>query len=142
MYTFGSAKKMFTKLALLSAVVAVALSAPAGPVEPVPILKQTSDIQPDGSFQWNYESGDGTKQEQVGSVKAGPTPDESIASVQGSASWVDPEGNPHEVTYVADENGFQAQSADIPVPPEIPAQIARALAWIAAQPQTEPPKSS
>lgn len=138
---------MFTKLVLLSALVAVALSAPyvsggGSPLEPVPILKQTSDVLPDGSFHWSYESGDRTQQEQTGSVKAGPTPDESIASVQGSASWFDLEGKPHELTYVADENGFQAQGADIPVTPEIPAQIARALDWIAAHPQPESEKSA
>lgn len=133
---------MFGKvLFVFSGLLAVVLSAPpAQPAaEPVPIVGQSSDIQPDGSFKWDFESGDGTKQSQSGALKAGEKPDEPIAAVEGAVSWVDPEGNAHELKYIADENGFQPQGADVPVPPEVPAQIARALEYIAAHPEPEEP---
>ena len=52
-------------------------------------------------------------------------------------AWTDPEGGKHQLSYVADENGFQPQGADVPVAPEVPAQIARALEWIAQHPEPE-----
>lgn len=127
--------KMFSKLVVFTGLLAVVLCAPAEP-EPVAIISQNSDIQPDGTFQWTYESADGTKQEQNGSPKQ-VDKDDVAEVVQGAVSWTDPEGGKHELSYVADENGFQPQSADVPVAPEVPAQIARALEWIAAHPEPE-----
>ncbi|XP_050299918.1 endocuticle structural glycoprotein ABD-4-like [Anthonomus grandis grandis] len=127
---------MISEIVAFSCILVAVLAAPPA-AEPVAIVVQNSDIQPDGSFQWNFEAADGTKQEQSGALKAGATPEDSIATVQGAIAWVDPEGNQHELKYVADENGFQPQGADLPVPPEIPAQIARALEYIAAHPQPE-----
>lgn len=49
-------------------VLGCALAAPAEQ-EPVAILAQESDIQPDGSFKWSFESADGVKQEQTGQPK-------------------------------------------------------------------------
>ncbi|CAG9769049.1 unnamed protein product [Ceutorhynchus assimilis] len=129
---------MFAKIVVFSGLLAIVLSAPAEP-EPVPIISQNSDIQPDGSFKWDFESADGTKQEQSGAIKAGAEPDETVSAVAGSVSWTDPDGQKHELNYVADENGFQPQGADVPVAPEIPAQIARALEWIANHPEPEEP---
>ncbi|KAF7276833.1 hypothetical protein GWI33_009736 [Rhynchophorus ferrugineus] len=123
---------MFAKIAVFSGLLAVVLSAAVPAQEPVPIVSQSADIQPEGSFQWSYESGDGTKQEQSAVVRQ--VGEESVPAVQGSASWVDAEGVAHELRYVADENGYQPQSSDLPVAPEVPAQIARALQWIAAHP--------
>lgn len=122
---------MISKVLVFSSLLALALSAPAQ--EPVAIVSQDSDIQPDGTFQWTYESADGTKQQQNGAPK--PVDKEVAEVLQGAVSWTDPEGGKHELSYVADENGFQPQGADVPVPPEVPAQIARALEWIAAHPE-------
>lgn len=111
--------------------VAAAAPQPEQP-EPVPILKQSQDIQPDGSFQWDFESADGTKQAQEGAPK--PVTNGTAEVVIGSATWVDPEGGSHSLKYVADENGYQPQGNDVPA---IPPQIARALDWIATHPQPE-----
>ncbi|KAH1004877.1 larval cuticle protein 1-like [Dendroctonus ponderosae] len=117
--------------------VAVGQCAPAE-TEPVPIVAQDSDIQPDGAFKWSFETGDGAKQEQTGVPKQ--IDQETPVVLQGSASWTDSEGNPHQLSYVADENGYQPQSDDIPQAPEIPAAIARALEYIAAHPQPDSEK--
>ncbi|XP_030759742.1 larval cuticle protein 65Ag1-like isoform X1 [Sitophilus oryzae] len=103
--------------------------------EPVPIVAQESDIQPDGTFKWSFETGDGVKQEQSGQPKQ--IEQEVAIVLQGSASWIDDEGNPHQLTYIADENGYQPQSADIPVAPEVPAAIARSLEYNSAHPEQE-----
>ncbi|ERL91284.1 endocuticle structural glycoprotein ABD-4 [Dendroctonus ponderosae] len=130
---------MISQLFFLSSLLALALAVPVDQTaQPVEIITQTSDIEPDGSFRWNFESSDGTKQEQSGSLRAAVKDEEGpIASVSGSVSWKDPEGNLHQLKYVADEKGFQAQGADIPISPPIPAEIAKALAFIAAHPEPE-----
>lgn len=57
-------------LSVLFCATVVVLGAPQQPTkEPVPIISQESDIQPDGTFKWSFESGDGTKAEQSGQPK-------------------------------------------------------------------------
>ncbi|KAL1513531.1 hypothetical protein ABEB36_002932 [Hypothenemus hampei] len=122
-----------TLLVIISVVVSGAPQQSAK--EPVPIISQESDIQPDGTFKWSFETGDGTKAEQSGQPKQ--IEQETPVIVQGSASWTDNEGNQHQLTYTADENGYQPQSPDIPVAPEIPAAIQRALEYNAAHPEQD-----
>ncbi|KAF7264050.1 endocuticle structural glycoprotein SgAbd-3-like [Rhynchophorus ferrugineus] len=124
---------MLFKVALVSALVSVVFGAALQ--QQVPIVSQTGDVSPDGSYEWSYQSGDGSAQQQSGQLKQ--IGDSAGEVVQGSASWTDPEGGQHQLTYVADENGYQPQSADIPVPPPIPQAILRALEWIAAHPQPQ-----
>ncbi|KAF7263849.1 hypothetical protein GWI33_001019 [Rhynchophorus ferrugineus] len=123
---------MLSKVIVFSGLLAVVLCAAD---EPVAILAQEADIQPDGSFRWSYESADGTKQEQSAVPKQ--IGEVSVPVLKGSVSWTDADGVAHQVNYVADENGYQPESSDIPVAPEVPAAIARALEWIAAHPSKE-----
>ncbi|CAG9768964.1 unnamed protein product [Ceutorhynchus assimilis] len=122
---------MFAKVIIFSGLLAISLCAPVD--EPVAILAQTSDILPDGSFQSNYETADGTKVEQTGTIKQ--VGEEVVQTIHGSISYTDKEGNKHDLTYVADENGFQPQSADLPVVPEIPLPIQKSLEYNAAHPE-------
>ncbi|CAG7722202.1 unnamed protein product, partial [Allacma fusca] len=41
-------------------------------------------------------------------------PEEQIQVIQGSYSYIDPEGNTITVTYIADENGFQPTGDHLP----------------------------
>ena len=102
---------------------------------PVPIVRQAADgPNPDGSYSWAYETGDGIKAEEQGQLRNAGSETEAEA-VQGAFSYTAPDGTPIEVTYIADENGFQPQGAHLPVAPAIPEAIQRALEYIAAHPE-------
>ncbi|KAF7286188.1 hypothetical protein GWI33_007148 [Rhynchophorus ferrugineus] len=101
--------------------------------EYAPILSQESELNADGSYRWSYQSGDGSAQQQTGQVKQ-IRGSEPTLDVQGSASWYDPEGNLHQLSYTADENGYLPYGPDVP---PIPPAILRVLEWNAAHPQEE-----
>jgi len=103
---------MFSKLIIVYGLVAVALCLPQQPE--TRILEQSQEVNPDGTFRWSYANSDGSAQDQSGRVEERPG-DEPVLNVVGRASWVDPEGNPHEVSYTAGENGYLPTSADVPV---------------------------
>lgn len=58
----------------------------------------------------------------------------SVKVAQGSFSYTSPEGIPIQITYLADENGFQPQGDHLPTPPPIPPAIQKALAYLATAP--------
>ncbi|CAG4937480.1 endocuticle structural glycoprotein SgAbd-2-like [Colias croceus] len=132
---------------VLSALVAIACAAPQFnyPQQPqyqgqiIPILRQNQEINPDGSYQWSYETGNGIAAQEQGYLKNAGIKDAEAQVAQGSFSYTSPEGIPIALTYVADENGFRAEGAHLPTPPPIPAAIARALQYIQSQPQQPQP---
>lgn len=66
-----------------------------------------------GNFFFSYETSNGIAAQESGQLKNAGTDDEAM-SVQGSFSWVAPDGQQYTITYVADENGFRPQGAHIP----------------------------
>lgn len=102
------------------------------------IISQTNDISPEGGYEWSYETDNGIKAQETGTLKKAKGPDSEDAVVaQGSFSYTDKEGNQISLVYVADdEGGFQPQGAHLPTPPPIPPNIQKALDWIASQPST------
>ncbi|XP_063820958.1 larval cuticle protein LCP-22-like [Ostrinia nubilalis] len=96
------------------------------------ILKSGNDINPDGSYSYFYETDNGIAAQEQGTPRNfGGNPPVVPDVAQGSFSWTSPEGEVVSISYVADENGYQPQGAHIPTPPPVPAQIARALEYIA-----------
>lgn len=71
----------------------------------MPITSYQNDVNPDGSYQFSYTSGDGSQQQARGFVKNLGQKDLEAQVVQGSYSYTSPEGTPITVTYIADENG-------------------------------------
>lgn len=57
-----------------------------------PVLRSDSSINPDGSYSYTYETGNGISASEsgVGGVRA-----------QGAASWTAPDGTPIQLTYIA-----------------------------------------
>lgn len=81
----------------------------------------------DGNYRFSYETGNGIKAQEEGTVKNKGSANE-IPSVMGSYTYTNPEGELVEITYTADENGFVPSGAALPTPPPIPEAIAKALA--------------
>ncbi|XP_047097797.1 endocuticle structural glycoprotein SgAbd-4 [Schistocerca piceifrons] len=116
--------------------------AQAPPDKVIPIISQNEVRNPDGSYQWNYETGNGIKADETGTLKKGSKPDEGDFIVaQGSFSYTGPDGTAYSVQYQADdENGFVPQGAHFPTPPPIPPAIQRALDYLATLPSTPEPR--
>ncbi|XP_017892832.1 larval cuticle protein LCP-17-like [Ceratina calcarata] len=116
---------------------AYTFAAPAEYTSPVPILAYTADgPNPDGSYVYSYETGDGIKAEQHGQVKQ-LNATNSVVVVEGSYSYSDADGAPVGLSYIADENGFQPKGDHLPTPHPIPEGILKALEYIAAHPEQD-----
>lgn len=102
----------------------------------VKILKQSSDVAPDGSYNYHYETENGIFGEESGQpLAAGP---EGLAVVaRGSYRYIGDDGVTYEVHYTADENGFHPEGAHIPA---IPEAIQRSLKFNEAHPEVRAPK--
>ncbi|XP_016988959.1 larval cuticle protein LCP-17 [Drosophila rhopaloa] len=90
------------------------------------ITKSGADIQPDGHYNYAYETSNGIAAQESG-----------LGGYQanGGFSWYSPEGELVQIAYVADENGYQPQGALLPTPPPIPAAILKSLEYIRTHPQ-------
>ncbi|EEB15863.1 Endocuticle structural glycoprotein SgAbd-4, putative [Pediculus humanus corporis] len=114
---------------------------PRNPQDVVPIVSQTNEHAPDGSYRWSYETGNGIKAEETGTLKQTKDPENPVVVVaQGGYSYTAPDGQVIQLQYVADdEGGFQPAGAHLPTPPPIPPAIQRALDFLASQPSTNAP---
>ncbi|XP_017785740.1 PREDICTED: endocuticle structural glycoprotein SgAbd-5-like [Nicrophorus vespilloides] len=97
----------------------------------VGILHQEAEINQDGSYKFNYESEDGTKVSQTGSLKNVNNKDVQVA--EGSYSYHGDDGKDVVVQYIADENGYR------PIGDNIPASIVKNLEVLAT---AKPPKDN
>ncbi|KAL0839011.1 hypothetical protein ABMA28_017008 [Loxostege sticticalis] len=127
------------KFLILLAVVAAACADVAHLDATAPIIRSNFDSQPDGNFQYSYETGNGISAQASGVVKD-PNSEKPTLEVNGAVKYTSPDGTPVELTYIANENGYQPQGSHLPVPPEVPEAITRALAYIAAHPPPEEPR--
>lgn len=113
-------------LAVASALSAGVLSTGADAVAET--VAQAADINPDGTYAYSYQTSNGISGSESGT---------GGVSVSGSSSWTAPDGTPVKVDYVADENGYVASGAFIPVGPPAPAYVQKAIDYIAAHPSAE-----
>lgn len=115
----------------------------------IPIVRQEADVSFDGSYYSSFETGNGIVAEERGVLKNPGVKDAEAEEVVGAVSYTAPDGTPISLRYIANENGYVAEGAHLPVapvdtnvpptPPPIPAAIVRALEYIAAHPQPEKP---
>ncbi|XP_018302770.1 larval cuticle protein 8 [Mycetomoellerius zeteki] len=119
----------------LCALVAVAIAAPVDNTSPIPIVKQALDgPNPDGSYNYNYETGNGIHVQEEGHLNNVGTDNEALEA-HGSFSFTDADGQTYQISYVANENGFQPEGAHLPTVPPVPPQILKALQYIAEHPE-------
>ncbi|KAI9566002.1 hypothetical protein GHT06_009800 [Daphnia sinensis] len=105
-------------------------AADAPPAEPItttqiPILKQELSNE-NGTFVNNFATGHGIVVNESGNQKQIGLESGTVSS--GSFSFVNPEGATITVTWIANENGFQATGDHLPTPPPTPDHVAKMLA--------------
>merc|ERR1712191_9286 len=119
---------------LIAVFLAVAAAAPA-PQEsqPIPILNQSQNHATEKqvySFSYGTENGISVGESGV-QKQIGDKPEEAGTVSQGKYSY--PEDNvTYTITWVADENGFQATGDHLPTPPPMPEHVVKMLADLAA----------
>lgn len=127
-------KNMFRNLFFLVTLLAVAFAA-IDDQKQVKILKQEQEVRSNG-YRYAFETDDGTKAEQEGELKV-IDKDLSVGVSKGNYAYTADDGNSYSVSFVADENGYQPQGEHLPVAPEIPPLIRKALEYAAAHPEPE-----
>ncbi|XP_055319515.1 uncharacterized protein LOC129577077 [Sitodiplosis mosellana] len=100
---------------------------PAGSEASAQTLRSDAVVNPD-SFQYAYETSNGISGQEQGQLKQ--IGSEAGIATQGNFQYTSPEGIPVQISYVADENGFQPQGAALPTSPPVPAAIARAVEYL------------
>lgn len=88
------------------AIIALALAAPQHPDADAQVLRSASDVGPE-SYQWDFETSNGISAQAQGNLKQ--IGESAAIAAQGSFQYASPEGEPIQITYVADENGYQPQ---------------------------------
>ena len=98
-------------------------------IEHIPIIRHHLNDDNYGSYNLDVETGNGIHNSETGTLVnlGGPDAEGPVSVKSGSYSYISPEGIPITTTWTADENGFHASGAHLPVPPPIPAEIARSL---------------
>ncbi|XP_064079215.1 larval cuticle protein 65Ag1-like [Macrobrachium nipponense] len=144
MQTYLSLLSINMKLIILASLAVVSLAAPR-PDKPVPapapsygapsqrsfdhsaeniaILRDERQMSDDAtSYNFAIETEDGIQREEFGSAIDHGSAEGAVAQ-SGKVSFTLPDGQQFELTFVADENGFQPQSSFLPVAPEFPHEI-------------------
>merc|ERR1712071_507593 len=106
--------------------------------EPIAIVRSASVAEPEtGKYSYSYETENGIAFNEAGEQKQiGEKADEIGTVSKGSYSY-ESEGVTYTVNWVADENGFQASGAHLPVAPPMPAHVVQLLADLRAAGQLE-----
>ncbi|XP_029708854.1 endocuticle structural glycoprotein ABD-4 [Aedes albopictus] len=127
---------MKIEVLLVTVCMAMALAAPQRTEAEAEIVAQDSNIDPDGSYQYSYETANGIRGQEQGTLKRASSPDTSdVIIASGSITYTAPDGQVISLSYAADdENGFQPQGDHLPTPPPIPPQIQKALDYLASLP--------
>nr|QGT33355.1 cuticular protein 2 [Microplitis mediator] len=126
------------KLAVILGLVSMVLAAPVDQqsTSEIPIVRESHDgPNPDGSYSWSYEAGNGIQAQEEGSLSASENSKDGALVVRGSYSYTGEDGVQYQIVYVADENGFQPQGAHLPTSPPIPEEILKSLEYNAAHPE-------
>ncbi|XP_066943601.1 cuticle protein AM1274-like [Macrobrachium rosenbergii] len=86
---------------------------------PIAILRNDRVQNEDGTFNFEFEGDNGI----IVSGSGSPSGENGTVVQTGNYKYTSPDGTVVELTYVADEKGFQPQSDSLPVAPEFPHPI-------------------
>lgn len=103
---------------------------PRTSTQAIPIIKLEQEVKADGSYQWSYETANQISAEGKGYLKNVGVKDKEVQVAQGQFKYKDLDGNSFQLSYTADENGYQPQADHLPTPPPIPPAIQRALDYL------------
>ena len=117
---------IYLQIVALFAMVAVAASAESE--SNAETLRSAQEVNED-SYNFSYETSNGITHEESGELKKF-SPEEEAIVVQGKSGWTSPDGEKVFFEFVADQNGYQPQGSHIPVGPEVPPHIIRALEYL------------
>merc|ERR1711915_1012731 len=119
---------------LIAVFLAVAAAAPLEESAPIILIKsqtQNHDTEKQ-EYSFSYESENGIIVSESGVQKQiGDKPEEAGIVSQGKFSYPE-EGVTYTITWVADENGFQATGDHLPTPPPMPEHVVKILADLKA----------
>lgn len=101
--------------------------------KPVKIIQQDIVVNPDGSYHNVWESENGIKVQEEGTVKV-IGENTVVQTVNGNVAYTDNNNNRFLLSFTADENGYRPVGEHLPTPPPIPFAIVRALKYIADHP--------
>jgi len=118
------------KSIVFSCLLAVAIAAPQYGAAPrdddsrehIPILRDDRNQPHDGSYSFDTETGDGIVRSEHGARIEDGSAEGGMAQA-GSYSFTLPNGEEFELSFVADDGGFQPQSDFLPVAPAFPHPI-------------------
>ncbi|CAG5021339.1 unnamed protein product [Parnassius apollo] len=85
--------------------------------EPIKIISSEVNHEPEGGYDFSYETENGIKQNEKGELKTVPDEDNNphpVIVVSGSYSYTDNDGKLETINYSADEKGFHAEGDSIP----------------------------
>eukprot|EP00095_Tigriopus_kingsejongensis_P001248 maker-scaffold850_size89018-snap-gene-0.26 protein:Tk01248 transcript:maker-scaffold850_size89018-snap-gene-0.26-mRNA-1 annotation:"GI12693" len=92
----------------------------AQPAQPIAIVRSVYNAPSAESqnYDFSFETENGIQQEASGEMKL--IDNAEVMVMRGSYTYIDAEGQDVTVSWVADENGYRAESAILPIAPEIP----------------------
>ncbi|XP_028134955.1 pupal cuticle protein 20-like [Diabrotica virgifera virgifera] len=93
----------------------------SGSGQQIPIVRLDNINEGDGSYHFNYETGNGISAQEQGEARGDGT------RANGGFSYTSPEGQQIHISYTADENGFHPEGNAIPTPPPIPEAILKSI---------------
>ncbi|CAH0727818.1 unnamed protein product, partial [Brenthis ino] len=98
------------------AFLALAAAFPLENNEPTKILRSEHEQSPEGQYNFNFETDDGTSRQEEGTLKEVLDEEKkphNVVVVRGSYTYVS-DGKPDTITYEADEKGYRASGDSIP----------------------------
>ncbi|XP_026328984.1 endocuticle structural protein SgAbd-6-like [Hyposmocoma kahamanoa] len=119
---------MYTTILLIFVAIVLATSAPVNDNAQARILVYDFTNDGSGNYKFSYETSNGLTREETGEVVNVGTDDEHIV-VRGVYSYVDADGNVQNVSYTADENGYQQSTSgeEMSIPDYLPPSVVASL---------------